>query len=85
MPDTDHMAAQLAELVTTSDRAELEEILARWKQTAATPAQRTAMDKLGEQVLALRAALEQAPVPPAREELALALRMMLKLATPDGR
>ena len=80
MADTDRMAAHLAQLVTTSDRAELEEIVARWKQTAVTPAQSAAMDKMAEQVLALRAALDQAPVPPTREELELALRMMLKLA-----
>jgi hypothetical protein len=83
MADTDKMAAQLAQLLTTSDRQELEEIVARWKETAATPAQRAAMEKMAAQVIALRAALEQAPVPPKPEELELALRMMLKLA--DGR
>lgn len=82
MADTDNMAAQLAQLLTTSDREELEEIVARWKETAATPAQRAAMDKMAAQVLALRVALDQAPVPPKPEELELALRMMLKLA--DG-
>ena len=79
--DTDRMAAQLALLVTTSERAELEEVVARWKQTAATRDQRAAMDKMADQVLALRAALDQAPVPPTREELELALRMMLRLAS----
>ena len=76
---TDRMAAQLAELVTTSDRSELTEIVARWKQTAETPGQRAAMDKMAEQVLALRAALDLAPSPPTQEELELALRMMLSL------
>ena len=78
---TDRMAAQLAELVTSSDRAELLEIVERWKQGAATPGQRAAMDKMAEQVLALRTALEQAPAPPSRDELELALRMMLRLAS----
>jgi hypothetical protein len=78
------MAAQLAELVTTSDRAELEQVVLRWKETAATPGQRAAMDKMAEHVLSLRAALDQAPVPPTREELELALRMMLKLAQNAG-
>ncbi len=81
MSDTDRMAAQLAELVTTSDRAELEEIVARWKESAATRDQRVAMDKMAEQVLALRTAIDQAAVKPSREELELALRMMLKLAS----
>ena len=42
---TDRMAAQLAELVTTSDRAELLEIVERWRKTAPTPGQRAVMDR----------------------------------------
>lgn len=84
MSDHDRMAAQLAQLLTGSDRAELEEIVRRWKTTAVTRDQGIAMEKMAEQVLALRSALEQAPVPPSREELELALKMMLRLAADGG-
>lgn len=78
--ETDRMASQLADLLTKSDRAELEEIVRRWRQTAVGAAQGATMEKMGEQILALAAAIEQAPQKPSREELELALRMMLRLA-----
>lgn len=81
---SDLMAAQLAQLLATSDRAELEEIVRRWKSTAATPGQRAAMDEMAERILALAAALEQAPQRPTREELELALQMMFRLAAGGG-
>ena len=84
MSDADRMAAQLARLLTESDGAELAEIVRRWKLTAVTAAQRVAMEKMADQILALRAAFEQAPVKPTREELELALRMMLRLAASGG-
>jgi hypothetical protein len=80
MSDADRMAAQLARLLTESDGAELAEIVRRWKLTAATAAQRVAMEKMADQILALRAAFEQARVKPTPEELELALRMMLRVA-----
>jgi hypothetical protein len=76
----DVMAAQLAQLLTTSDRPELEEVVRRWKEQAVTRAQREAMEKMGEQILALKAALDVAPERPSPEELELALRMMMKIA-----
>lgn len=84
MGEHDLLAAQLAQLLTGSDRAELEEILKRWKAGGATDAQRRIMDKMGEQILNLRAAIDQAPTKPSREELELALKMMLRLAADAG-
>jgi hypothetical protein len=77
----DQMAAQLAQLLTGSDRAELEEIVRRWKLTAVSPGQRKVMDEMAEKILELRAALDQTVSKPSREELELALRMMLRLAS----
>ena len=84
MSDTDRMAAQLAQLLTGSDRAELEEIVRRWKSSAVGSAQGFAMDKMADQLLALRSALELSPQKPSREELELALKMMLRLAADPG-
>jgi hypothetical protein len=84
MTDTDQMAAQLAQLLTGSDRAELEEIVRRWKLTAGSAGQRRVMDKMADQILELRAALDQSVAKPAREELELALKMMLRLASEQG-
>lgn len=77
---TDQMAAQLAQLLSASDRAELEEVVRRWKATAVTPGQRAAMDEMADKILALAAALDHAPQRPTREELELALQMMLRVA-----
>ena len=47
---TDEMAAQLAQLLTTSNRDELAEVVARWKGTGVTRAEREAMEKMSEQI-----------------------------------
>lgn len=78
------MAAQLAQLLTGSDERELEEVVRRWKLTAASAAQKEAMEKLADQILALKSALLLAPQPPSREDLELALRMMLQIAASGG-
>jgi hypothetical protein len=80
----DVLAANLAQLLTGSDRQELEEVLRRWRQTAASPEQRKLMEKMGEQIVALKGAFDLAPQPPSREEVELALRMMLRLAAGGG-
>ncbi|MBI2897776.1 MAG: hypothetical protein HYY06_29730 [Deltaproteobacteria bacterium] len=80
----DVLAAQLAQLLTTSDKGELEEIVRRWRQTAASPGQRELMEKMGDQVLALKSAFDLASEPPSREELEVALGMMLRLAASGG-
>jgi hypothetical protein len=74
------MAAQLAQLLAGSDLEELKEVIRQWRQTAATEAARKHYDELGGRLLELKAALAEAPVQPTREELELALSMMLKLA-----
>lgn len=81
---TDQMAAQLAQLLSGSDRAELEEIVRRWRATAVTSSQQSAMDKMADQILALAAAIDHGPAKPTREELELALKMMLRLAATGG-
>jgi hypothetical protein len=78
------MAAQLAQLLSGSDLDELREVVKQWRETAPTDAMRRHFDELGGRLLELKAALASAPVQPSREELELALTMMLKLAAERG-
>jgi hypothetical protein len=78
------MAAQLAQLLAGSDLDELREVVKRWRETAPTDQLRKHYDQLGGRLLDLKAALATAPVQPTREELELALTMMLKLAAEHG-
>ncbi len=78
------MAAQLAQLLAGSDLDELREVVKRWRETAPTESLRKHYDQLGGRLLELKAALATAPVQPSREELELALTMMLKLAAERG-
>ena len=80
----DPMAAQLAQLLVGSDLEELREVVQRWRDTAPSDAARKHYDQLGGRLLELKAALAEAPVQPSREELELALTMMLKLAAERG-
>ena len=74
------MAAQMAQLLVDSDEAELREIVKRWMAEAPTGAARSYYERFGAQLLELKHALAEQPVQPTREELELALTMMLKLA-----
>jgi len=74
------MAKQLAKLLADSDLDELREIVAEWRQTAPTDASRRHYDNLGARLIELKSALASAPSQPTREELELALTMMMKLA-----
>jgi hypothetical protein len=78
------MAAQLAQLLAGSDLDELREVVKRWRETAPTEQSRKHYDQLGGRLLDLKAALMSAPLQPTREELELALTMMLKLAAEHG-
>jgi len=74
------MARQLAQLLTGSDLDELKEVVRRWVDTAVTERQRQQYHELGARILELKSALGQGGVQPSREELELALSMMLALA-----
>ena len=74
------MAKQLAKLLADSDLDELREIVAEWRKTAPTEAMRKHYDGLGGRLIELKSALASAPVAPTREELEVALTMMMKLA-----
>jgi hypothetical protein len=75
------MARQLARLLATSDLALLEEVVARWKETAATDAERGAMEEMGTRLLDVKRALAGAPKQPSEEDLEEMLRLMLLLAS----
>ena len=75
------MARSLAKLLATSDLAELHEVLARWKATAATDGERRMMEELGDRLVDVKAALESAPKRPTEEDLEEMLRIMLLLAS----
>ncbi len=78
------MARQLAQLLASSDLDELKEVVAAWTRTAGDERSRRQYADLGARLLELKAALAQAPTPPTREELELALGMMMKLAAERG-
>jgi hypothetical protein len=78
------MARQLAQLLSSSDLDELKEVVAEWKKTAPTEGMRRHYDQLGGRLIELKSALAEAPTQPSREELELALTMMMKLAAEKG-
>jgi urease accessory protein UreF len=80
----DPVARQMATLLTQSDPAELDEIVARWVAEAPTERVRQQYRQFGARLLELKRALAEAPAQPSQEELELALTMMLKLAAQGG-
>jgi len=88
MTDIHPMARQLAQLLSGSDLDELTEVVKRWVETAISERQRQQYKEMGSRILELKAALSEGSVQPTREELELALSMMLALANdadPDTR
>ncbi len=79
--DRGAMARQLAHLLATSDTAELEEAVRRWKESAASEGSKRLMEEMGGRILDVRRALDGAPKQPTEEELEEMLRIMLLLAT----
>ena len=75
------MASQLAHLLATSDLEELMEVVARWKETAVTDAQKRTMEEMGVRILDVKRALAAAPKQPTAEELEEMLRIMLLVAS----
>jgi len=80
MADVHPMARQLAQLLTGSDVDELKEVVRRWVDTAVSERQRQQFMEMGTRILELKSALSAGGVQPSREELELALSMMLALA-----
>jgi len=78
------MARQMAELLVKSDLDELREIVERWVAEAPTERSKRQYRDFGAKLLELKGALASAAVQPSREELELALGMMLKLAAQAG-
>jgi hypothetical protein len=81
----DPMAAQMAQLLLGSDLDELREIVKRWLAEAPTEAARQRYDTFGHKLIELKQEIAKHPVQPTREELELALTMMLRLAAQGGR
>lgn len=85
-PATEHMAAQMAQLLTQSDLPELEEIVARWIKDAATETERSICQRFGTQLVALKKQFTALGAEqPTKQELELALTMMLQLAAQKDR
>ena len=80
MADIHPMARQLAQLLTTSDLEELREVVKRWVDTAPSERQKQHYMEMGSRILELKAAFSEGTVQPTRDELELALTMMLALA-----
>ena len=83
-PTVDPMAAQMAQLLSASDIAELHEVVARWVATAVTGQQRRVFQNFGARLVELKQELALAPVQPSREELETMLTLMLRLAAENG-
>lgn len=77
---TDPMASQMAQLLTESDLPELQQVVERWLKHAPTQEQRAMYASFGAQLVALKKQFLAMPQHPTREELELALTMMLRLA-----
>jgi hypothetical protein len=82
LPETapDPLATQMATLLLRSDVEELKEVVARWLAEAPTGPMRARYEAFGEKLIELKQALGEQPTQPTREELELALTMMLRLA-----
>ncbi len=80
MTNNDPMAVQMAQLLVDSDMEELEEIVARWIKDAPSEAERHHYRQFGSKLLQLKGHLSTLPEPPGREDLEVALSMMLKFA-----
>lgn len=80
----DPMAAQMAQILTQSDLDELREIIKRWLAEAPNAASRKQYEQFGARLIELKHALSEAPTQPTREELEMALTMMLRLAASNG-
>jgi hypothetical protein len=79
------MASQMAQLILGSDLDELREVVKRWLVEAPTGGVRRQYEVFGAKLIELKQALAEQPVQPTREELELALTMMLKLAAQSDR
>ncbi len=77
---THPMAAQMAQLLVESDLEELEEIVARWIKDAPTESLRHHYQEFGTKLLQLKRHLATLPAHPSREDLEVALSMMLDFA-----
>ena len=78
--DPHPMAAQMAQLLVHSDLDELREIVRRWLSEAPTERIRRQYEEFGAKLIEMKQALAEQPMQPTREELELALTLMLKLA-----
>jgi hypothetical protein len=78
------MAAQMAQLLADSDLDELREIVRRWVAEAHTASMKKQYEVFGAKLVELKQALAEQPLQPTREELELALTMMLRLAAESG-
>ena len=80
----DPMAAQMAQLLAESDLDELREIVKRWVAEAPSENLRRIHANFGARMIELKQALTQDGSCPRREDLEVALTMMMKLAAEKG-
>lgn len=77
---TDPMASQIATLLADSDLEELQEVVKRWIMEAPTDAMKHHYTQFGGKLIELKRQISSLPVQPRREDLEVAISMMLKLA-----
>ena len=77
---TNTMASQLAQLLAESDLAELEEVVKRWLKDATSKSEQMHCQKLGTALLQLKRRLTMMSMHPSRDELEMAMSVMLSLA-----
>lgn len=76
----DAMATQIAGLLADSDLEELQEVVRRWVLEAPDAQSRHHYEQFGARLLQLKTQLSTLPTPPSRDDLEMAVDMMLKLA-----
>ena len=76
----DPMASQIATLLCDSDLEELHEVVKRWIMEAPTDAMKHHYTQFGGKLVELKRQIASLPVQPSREDLEVAVSMMLKLA-----
>ncbi len=80
----DPMASQMAKLLADSDLDELREIVDRWVSEAPTEGVKMQYRNFGARLVELKHALVATGQSPTREDLEIAITMMLRFAAEKG-
>jgi hypothetical protein len=77
----DPMASQIATLLADSDLEELVEVVKRWVMEAPNDAMKHHYTQFGGKLIELKRQISELPTQPKKEDLEVAISMMLKFAS----